>query len=638
MVEREAELRSIRAALESAAGGEGRLVVIEGPAGIGKTELVAAAREEAKAMGFGRLKAVGDEPEQSLPWGVVGQLVERSTLRYSGDTRAAILAGPAGAALRAIEEGAEAGADDVVMARTLHKLWWVAADLSADRPLLISVDDAQWADQPSLRFLAYLSRRLADLSVALVVGTRPVAVADGPLAELAGGRVGDRLTPSPLSVDGVRALSGRVATPVASALHAASGGNPFLCAQLIAELERQSRSLQDPSTATVVAGLAPDTIARSVLGRHALAETRLAGAAAVLGTSGDPALAARLAGLDADAARVAADTLRRDHVLTADPNRLAFVHPVLRESVLAGIPAGWRSELHAAAAQALRDTGASEDRVAGHLLHAPPGTLADAGPCLRTAASRALATGDAATAAAHLRRAATEGESGPDFDAELGKALLRAGAPEAARPPLVSAAAGAVTDAERADLLGLAAQATFAVDGLVAATDELRAAIARWDGNASDRLALEAQLAVTESYALDAIAGSAERLERFADLPGDTPHERVLLAMLAQRRVYSAGRPTSSSRSRCAPCATARWPPTARAICSHGHWPLTRSCRQTGPTSSTRRRRSLARACCRRARRATSPSSGRPFAWPRAAGAICVAARTRARPRSKRSR
>ncbi|HEY8581918.1 MAG TPA: ATP-binding protein, partial [Capillimicrobium sp.] len=160
-LERERELDRIAAALSLAAGGAGQLVVVEGPPGIGKTHLVEAARAMAKAQGFGRLKAVGDEPERTLPWGIIRQLVERSVLRYSGDTRRAILAGPAGKALEALDVAPDdLDASDAALGRTLHALWWVAADLAADRPLLISVDDAQWADAASLRFLAYLAKRL----------------------------------------------------------------------------------------------------------------------------------------------------------------------------------------------------------------------------------------------------------------------------------------------------------------------------------------------------------------------------------------------------------------------------------------------------------------------------------------------
>ena len=172
-LEREAELDGLAAALDDAAGGAGRLLVLEGPPGIGKTRLVEDVRALAKARKFGRLAAAADELERSLPWGIVRQLVERSVLRYSGDTRAAILGGPAGRALEALDRVEDSDGSETAIGRALHSLWWVAADLSAERPLLITIDDAQWADVPSLRFVAYLARRLGDLPIALIVATRP---------------------------------------------------------------------------------------------------------------------------------------------------------------------------------------------------------------------------------------------------------------------------------------------------------------------------------------------------------------------------------------------------------------------------------------------------------------------------------
>ena len=71
-------------------------------------------------------------------------------------------------------EDAGAGHDESSYAR-LHGLYWLCANLAADAPLLVCVDDAQWADEPSLSFLGFLARRLEDLPVALVLGTRPRA-------------------------------------------------------------------------------------------------------------------------------------------------------------------------------------------------------------------------------------------------------------------------------------------------------------------------------------------------------------------------------------------------------------------------------------------------------------------------------
>ncbi len=70
---------------------------------------------------------------------------------------------------------------------TLHGLFWLTSNLSADCPLVVVVDDAQWADGASLQFLVYLARRLAGLSVALIISIRDGEQRDwiAPLAELA---------------------------------------------------------------------------------------------------------------------------------------------------------------------------------------------------------------------------------------------------------------------------------------------------------------------------------------------------------------------------------------------------------------------------------------------------------------------
>ena len=546
-LEREIELARIQAALAATAGGDGRLVVVEGPAGIGKTRLLGEALALAKAQGFGRMRAVGDEPERSLSWGVVRQMAERSLLRYSGEVRERILAGPAGTALRAIEEVPEPGADDVALARTLHKLWWVAADLSADRPLLIAVDDAQWADVPSLRFLAYLSRRLADLPIALVVGTRAVEATDGPLAELAAARHGDHLVPRPLTVDGIRALSG-AAEPVAAAVHAASGGNPFFAEQVLAELVRGGHDPGEPASAGAVGSLAPRTVARVLLARQGPDEAALAGAAAVLGTRSDLRLAAHLAHLEPDRALAAAEGLRRAHVIGDDAPALEFTHPVVREAVLAGVGSAGRALLHARAAVALRERGAPDDRIAAHLLAAPAGTLLDAAAVLRAAARRSLATGDASSAVALLRRAHDEDPGDGGIDADLGRALLAAGAPGEAYPLLRAAAGRATTLHERAEHLALAADATARLRGPAAAAAEVRSTIAGWTGALRDRLPLDARLALVNSYELGGAEGSHEHLLTFTALRGENAEERVLLAMLAQRLLY-VPRPAAEVRA-----------------------------------------------------------------------------------------
>ncbi|MBJ7519793.1 MAG: AAA family ATPase [Solirubrobacteraceae bacterium] len=549
-LEREAELERIATALEDSAGGSGQLLVVEGPPGIGKSRLVEGARDLAKARGFARIKAVGDEAEQALPWGVMRQLVERSILRYSGETRDAILSGPAGNALTAIDGAGESGADEATIARTLHALWWVAADLSADRPLLITVDDAHWADLPSQRFLTYLARRLEDLSVTLVVATRPVVAGSGPLAELSTLRAQAHLLPAPLSEEAIATLAanGHAVTPrpdVVRALHVSSGGNPFYVGQLMAELDREGRKLDDRATVDAIAGLAPRAISRALLMRLSPDAVRLAGAAAVLGWSSPASLAAGVAGLEGADATEAMRELHVGRVLSPDAATCAFTHPVVRESILADLDTGRRAELHAEAARRLRDAGAPADRIAGHLAEAPPGVLPDAGALLRAAGLEALGGGDAPTAARLLRRALDEAPGTPGLQGELGRALVRAGVSGEGRALLREAARNATDLHERARLLAAASDATAALDGPLAAAEEVRGLLAAWpEGERASRLVLDARLAHLGAFHFEGSPGSGEHLAAFSDLEGRTVEERALLAMLTQRALND-GRPAA---------------------------------------------------------------------------------------------
>ena len=99
------------------------------------------------------------------------QLFEPALFAADDAERDRWLSGAAGLT-RSMFEDAGAGHDESSYAR-LHGLYWLCANLAADGPLLVCVDDAQWADEPSLSFLGFLARRLEDLPVALVLGTRP---------------------------------------------------------------------------------------------------------------------------------------------------------------------------------------------------------------------------------------------------------------------------------------------------------------------------------------------------------------------------------------------------------------------------------------------------------------------------------
>jgi DNA-binding CsgD family transcriptional regulator len=545
ILERPDELGRIAAALDAARQGDGQVVVIEGEAGIGKTRLVAEARAMAKERGFVRMHAIGDELESAFAWGVVRQLIERSISRYTGETRAAILAGPTGRAIEALDK-ATPDAGDAEVARTMHALWWVAVDLASPRPLLITIDDAQWSDPPSSRFLSYLSKRVADLPIALVVATRPPPDRLGPLAELTVARHAERLLPRPLSRDGIAVLTAeRGAAPaeqVVDAVLVASGGNPFLAESLLDELTVLDRPVTDPATAETIRGLGTSAVSRTLLSRLSPEALALAKTVAVLGTRADIWAAGSVAQLAESDLAAAVDELVAAHIVTVESAQLSFVHPVIRESVRSTLGPLDQAALHGRAAEALWAARAPADRVAAHLIQAPAGTLAEAVAILGEAATMCATAGDSQQAVDYLNRAVEMEPGNAQLQGRLGKMLLRVGEPRAARRYLV-AAADASTGRDRAELLATAATATAAVDGPLAAAAEL----VRVLDDEPTELLLHARLGIVRSYLPSERKKASQHLRGFADLPGDTPDERILLALLAQCGRYEVS-PSSDVR------------------------------------------------------------------------------------------
>ncbi len=544
ILERDGELERIADALDSASKGSGRVVVVEGVAGIGKTRLVHETRDLARLRGFGRLQATGDETETAMAWGVVRQMVERSVSRYSGDARGAILEGPAGRALQALDVAPEAGASDADIARTLHALWWVAIDLSSTRPLLITVDDAQWADQPSLRFLNYLARRVADLPIALVVATRPPPDGNAALAELTVSPYVERLLPevlSPVAVAAFHTPDGLTPCPeVVAAMHAACGGNPFLTGALLDELVNAGHNVGLPATADAITGLGPATISRAMLSRVPEPSLRLAGAVAVLGLHAGPWLAGQVAQLDPDELSASVDALVRANVFVGGVDGLTFVHPVIREATLAALGPLQEAALHGRAVTALHAQHAPARQLGPHLLMAPVGTLPMAADILVEAASESAAAGDHEVAIACLERALTERPGDLAIRERLGRNLLRFSRSDEARPHLQAAADAAEDVRHRAELIAAIAMTTSLEDSPSAAVAELVTVLEEWPPVSEEpaRLVLEARLGMLRSFLPAQRRVAADHLKQFVGLAGRTPEERVLLALLGQRGRY----------------------------------------------------------------------------------------------------
>jgi energy-coupling factor transporter ATP-binding protein EcfA2 len=175
LVERTRELDALESARERAASGHGEVVVIEGPAGIGKSRLVEALVQVAGPSEA--LLARGGVLEQEIPFGVARQLLERRVFRASGCGRGELLAGPAARAEEVLGIRRETDRLDSLstpndLGASIHCLFWVLLNVAERTPLVVAVDDAHWADLPSLHFLVYLARRIEDMPVLLVAAAR----------------------------------------------------------------------------------------------------------------------------------------------------------------------------------------------------------------------------------------------------------------------------------------------------------------------------------------------------------------------------------------------------------------------------------------------------------------------------------
>ena len=325
----------------------------------------------------------GSELESGFAFGVVRQLFERRLATAGEGERAALLAGPAAAArpLLSGEVSAQPAGDSSFA--VLHGLYWLVVNLAASGALLIAIDDAHWADEPSLRWLAYLAPRLEGLAAGMLVAMRPgdPAAMGAPLAAVRA-QAAAVLRPALLSEqavsDVVRAAAGGEASDeLCAAVYAACGGNPLYLAELLRAAEASGRPLAALQPAELLAGglegIARQVIARvTSLGPGALG---LAQALAVLGDGCELRHAAAIAGVTmAVAARLAGGLVRAEVLAAGDRPR--FVHPVIRDALEASLDAGGQDRAHRCAARLMHAEGAPPGQVAAHLLRVRPPVMA----------------------------------------------------------------------------------------------------------------------------------------------------------------------------------------------------------------------------------------------------------------------
>ncbi|MER6267203.1 AAA family ATPase [Streptomyces sp900105755] len=554
--EREEEIAAVTEALDLLCADRstaGNLLVIRGEAGFGKTALLAETRRIAERRGCTVWSTRGVETLRSVPFHVVRQLLQPALVsllpeearEYLGDWYE--IAGPA----LGITDPGDRQADPqgvcdglVAAVRRLAKRDW---------PLVLLIDDAHWADQETLAWLAAFVERLDDLSVLVLVARRPGEVSgDGArhldaVAAAAGRPVRTISALTPDATAGLtRATLGEHAdAPFCREVWAVTGGNPYETVELLAkvqdselepvearagELRALNRSARGGGLVTRLEGLGVDA-------------TRFAWAAAILGTGISVDLVAQLASMAVDDAERCAELLRTARILTApDPagsrhrtGDLEFVHPLIATAVYNSIPPAMCTAMHGIAAQIVLDDGRGIAEASRHLLKVHPDDDEELVEQLRDAAKEHLAVGAPDAARRCLERALREPPL-PDVHArvlyELGCATLLTN-PAVTIGHLRSALGmPGLSGPERVDAVFRLSQALLHNDQLEEAVRTVEAEAARHEEGPA-RLRLQAVQFMWEGIAGEAV--SARRSERLADLAatctGRDNSERALLML-----------------------------------------------------------------------------------------------------------
>ncbi len=414
LLERAGELRELRGALVSAREGKGGVIVVEGPAGIGKTALLELACDFGRESGLGVLSARGSEFGRMYPWGVVRSLfapalalpeAERAEVF---DEAAALADVPLGFRRFTAQRAAEADA----LGAALHGLYWALANLALSKPLLAAVDDVQWADGPSLRWLEYLAASIDDLPVLLCVALDPANATDHRELLLSLSAQATTLTLTPLSGTASERLVEERLGPVTgrslgAACHADTGGNPFLLHAVLDEVRDRGGDVQLARLGDFESGAISRALDRR-LARLPPQARALAASVAIWGGTSRLCEAAALAGIDDedDAGRAADALTAAGLVRPGEP--LAFVQPIIGQAVHNSIPPHTRSIWHSRAAQLLDEADAPVEAIATHLLAVDPIGDTQLVDVLCEAAVGALGAGAPETAVAHLERALAE--------------------------------------------------------------------------------------------------------------------------------------------------------------------------------------------------------------------------------------
>ncbi|TML59609.1 MAG: hypothetical protein E6G18_07950 [Actinobacteria bacterium] len=393
---RDAELALIRNELERLSDGTESVVVVDGAAGMGKSRLLAEVAAIARSLGI-RVGSSAADPSEAV--------VEVAAL------------------LTALFDGAEPLLDPGELS-TLHaqpeQRFWLLRDLqqlleraALESPLLISIDDAHWADSGTVAAIRMLPMRLMGLPIAWVIALRPPREATPLVFALEqlkqeGART---VTLGPLDDDAVVQLATDMlaAQPDQSILKqlAEAEGSPFLVVETLLGLQEEERIRVVDGRAELIDGRLPHRVhekMRERLGRLSDEASDAVTVAASLGRTFTFDQLARTLGRPASELLAPVGELLEANLLVERDENLAFWHDLTREAVRASVPVTARRALDRQAAVVLLEAGALPVEVAVQLA-----ASAEVGDEVAIAtlldAAKALVTTDPGTAAQFGQRA-----------------------------------------------------------------------------------------------------------------------------------------------------------------------------------------------------------------------------------------
>lgn len=395
LTERNSQLDYLRQLLVESATGGGRIVIVSGPVGTGKTALLHVFSGYATDFGGRSLTAVGSRAEQTVPLGLLRQLFQGVTRSPELSDRITALLDE-GARSLAHSEAAPAKHSQIPH-RVMDGLSAILLDLADRSPLLLGIDDLQYADEASLQSLLFFFRRLRSARVLVVLSEAVDSELEHSLfrTECLSLPYCRRIRLAPLSPDGVaeildERLGEQGGRDVAPAWHAVSGGNPALIHALLEDWELPAGATPEESPEEeLVVGRAFSQAMLNCLYRCEPRLLRVCQALAVAGESGSAALVARLVGMEPETTAQAIAELDAAGLL--DHGR--FRHPAAASAVRGNLDPAARAEMHLRVARCLHDDGAPATSIARHLV-AAGGTAGDWGPPILQEAAESLLSDD----------------------------------------------------------------------------------------------------------------------------------------------------------------------------------------------------------------------------------------------------